>query len=433
MKRMAVGLLLLVCAFALATAQTIQVTAPKGGESWTLGTSKVITWTAKNFPAGTKARLVLLLNGAKVGDIAVSVPIAQGSWKWAKAGYYVGGTAAAGSGYAVRVRDMNNQYPGAKSPTTFTLASLSTVNTRAMLRSPAVAEGMVRALNTIPVSSPGQGQAFEPGTMFFVVWDKSQIAAYPQVAVDVFTPDKKTKVGPISPASSSLEANTGKYDAIVFNDRFEWGKDYAVRVATPDEKYVGWSGVFHITPLTAVAETQTFTGAYSLGFSKSDKSWYWGCPDMQGEAIDKPPTGFYFVGWENWYDDPTGPCWLYRGSVYRTVVDPPGIYQGFKVTKAVLRFAVTQGTKQPLYVLRRDAPGDTLSVPATTVATVASWGFGSTIEVDVTAVVQAWCTGQAPNRGLIIRGGDESFGHDNAKARCTITPPELIITQTVYK
>ena len=433
MKRTVVGLLLLVCAFAFATAQTIQVTAPKGGESWTLGTSKVITWTAKNFPAGTKARLVLLLNGNKVGDIAVNVPIAQGSWTWAKAGAYVGGTAAAGSGYAVRVRDMNNQYLGAKSPTTFTLASLSTVNTRAMLQNPAVAEGMVRALNTIPVSSPGQGQAFKPGTTFLVVWDKSKIAAYPQVAVDVFTPDMKTKVGPISPAASSLEANTGKYDAIVFNDRFESGKNYAVRVATPDEKYIGWSGVFHITPLTPVAETQTFTGAYSLGFGKSDKSWYWGCADTQGTAIDKPPTGFYFVGWENWYDDPTGPCWFYRGSVYRTVVDPPGIYQGFKVTKAVLRFAVTQGTKQTLYVLRRDAPGDTLSVPATTVATVASWGFGSTIEVDVTAVVQAWCTGQAPNRGLIIRGGDESFGHDNTKARCTITPPELVITQTNYQ
>ena len=422
-----------VCVFALASAQHIDVTSPKGGEIWLLGSSKVITWTAKNFPAGTLARLTLLLNGAKVGDIAVKVPITQGSWTWAKAGEYIGGTAAAQKGYAVRVRDMNNAFQGNKSPATFTLDSLAAIDKSALVVSPAASGPILRALNAIPVSSPAQGLAMEPGTEFFVVWDKSKIAAYPQIALDVFASDKKTKVGPIGTAPSPLRDNTGKYEAIVFNARYEWGKDYAIRVATPDEKYVGWSGVFHIIPLDAVPQTDIFTGSHTVAYLGTGQSDWPGCLNTMGQGANMPPVGSWAVGWENSNDDPAGPCWTYVGHVYRTIVDPSGIYQGFKVTKAVLRFAVTQGTKQTLYVLRRDAPGDAFGVAATTVATIGSWEFGHTNEIDVTAVVQAWCTGQAPNHGLIIRGGNENYDHNNVKARCLITQPQIVITQTVYK
>src|SRR5512140_280377 len=99
MKRTVIGLALLFFASGLALPQSIQVTSPKGGEVWMLNSAKTITWIAKGFPAGTLARLTLLLNGTKVGDIVVKVPIGQGSWNWAKAGSYIGGTAAAGKGY----------------------------------------------------------------------------------------------------------------------------------------------------------------------------------------------------------------------------------------------------------------------------------------------------------------------------------------------
>jgi len=129
--------------------------------------------------------------------------------------------------------------------------------------------------------------------------------------------------------------------------------------------------------------------------------------------------------------DPTGPCWKYIGHIYRTLVDPYGIYQGFLVTKAVLRFSVISGTKQAFSILRRD---DTADWGKTTpVTTVASWGFGPPVEVDITPLVQAWCTGQLPNHGLIICGGDESFAHNNANAQCVLSNPELVITRTEYK
>ncbi len=433
MKRTAVGLLLFLCVFAFASAQTIQVTAPKGGETWTLGTSKVITWTAKGFPANIKARLVLLLNGAKVGDIAVNVPIAQGSWTWAKAGDHVGGTAAAGSGYAVRVRDMNGAYQGAKSPATFILDSLAAIDKTALVVNPTIVGRVLGAANTIPVTKPTQGSSLKPGEALWINWDRSKIAAYPQVALEAFTPDRKTKVGPVSGDPGVLFNNTGTFEAYIFNALYQWGKDYIIRVATPDEKFIGWSGVFHVTPLQEVPETETFTGSHSVAYLGTGQSDWPGCLNTLGQGANMPPVGFRAVGWENSNDDPLGPCWTYVGHVYRTIVDPSGIYQGTKVTKALLRFAVTQGVKQTLYVLRRDAPGDALGVAATTVATIGAWEFGHTNEVDVTAVVQAWCTGQSPNYGLIIRGGNENYDHNNVKARCLITPPEILVSKIVLK
>jgi hypothetical protein len=428
MKRTIIGLSLLLFASGLALSQSIEVTSPKGGEVWMVGSAKTIIWTAKGFPAGTLARLTLLLNGAKVGDIAVKVPIGQGTWNWEKAGNYIGGTAAAGKGYEVRVRDMNNAYKGAKSPAAFTLESLMIISQSALGRN----LGLV-LISAIPVSSPGAGLAFKPGEELLVVWDKSKIATYPQVALDVFAPDKKTKIGPIGTAASSLRDNTGKYEAVIFNARYVAGKDYIIRVATPDEKNIGWSSVFHVTPLTAVAETETFTGSHTAAYTKADQSNFLGCLNKMGLGANLPPAGFWAVGWDNGFDDPFGPCWTYVGHIYRTIVDPSGIYKGFEVTKAILYFSVNQGTKQTLYILRRDAPGDALDVPATTVATIGAWEFGPTIQVDVTAVVQAWCTGQAPNYGLIIRGGDEGYAHNNVEARCLITQPQLVITKINYK
>jgi len=434
MKRTAVGLSLLIFVAGFALAQSIKVTSPKAGEPWLLGSSYTVAWTFIGIPGSTKVKLMLWLNNTKLGEIADKVPIGSngaGSWTWPKVGDYIGGTAAVGKGYEIRIRDANNLYPVGKGDGPFIIDSLST----GIIKAPfVVTRGLIDGLvNVIPVTKPGPGLAFKPGDALWINWDKAKIATYAQVTLSVFTPDKKTKVGSVSGEPGSLFNNTGTYEAYIFNALYAWGKDYIIRVATPDEKYVGWSGVFHVTPLTPVTETVTLTGAYSLSYPKSDKAGFFGCGNTFGELTEKPPVGFYQVGWDNSFNDPFGPCWSYSGAVYRTVFNPSGIYQGLKVTKAVLRFYVTQGQKKNFYILRRDSSSDALSVPATTVATVAGWEFGLNIEVDVTALIQAWCTGQTPNYGLIIRGADESFSHDNTKARCVITPPQLVITKITYK
>ena len=292
---------------------------------------------------------------------------------------------------------MNGAYQGAKSPATFILDSLAAIDKTALVVNPTIVGHVLGAVNAIPVTKPAQGSSLKPGEALWINWDRSKIAAYPQVALDAFTPDRENE-GRAGQRRSGPFCSTipARMKPIIFNALYQWGKDYIIRVATPDEKFIGWSGVFHVTPLEEVPETETFTGSHTVAYLGTGQSDWPGCLNTMGQGANMPPVGFRAVGWENSNDDPLGPCWTYVGHVYRTIVDPSGIYQGTKVTKALLRFAVTQGAKQTLYVLRRDAPGDAFGVAATTVATIGAWEFGHTNEVDVTAVVQAWCTGQSP-------------------------------------
>jgi hypothetical protein len=105
--------------------QSITVTSPKGGESWKAGTPHDITWNFNGYPAGTKIRLMLILNGTKLGNIADSVDIGSngaGLYPNWPVGAYAGTQAGTGAGYKVRIRDVNNQYPAAESAATFSIS-----------------------------------------------------------------------------------------------------------------------------------------------------------------------------------------------------------------------------------------------------------------------------------------------------------------------
>jgi len=87
--------------FTLCAESQLKLTAPNGGENWTIGSSRAITWTPGS-TSGT-VRLILFRNGAKVGEIANGIDAALGSYSWT-AGSYGGGTAVAGGGYVIRLR-----------------------------------------------------------------------------------------------------------------------------------------------------------------------------------------------------------------------------------------------------------------------------------------------------------------------------------------
>jgi hypothetical protein len=435
MKKIALVLFFTILATAWLAAQTFTITAPKAGESWKLDSSKAITWTYSGFPSGTAVKLILYQNGTIKGPLATSTAIGangSGSWTWAHVGEYSGGKAQAGSGYKIRIRDTQGKFPFKESG----LFTLSKGGGDYLIISANEAAKNFQLLNNINVTMPAQGLQVKPGDELAIKWDRTPIATYPQVKFGVYLPDRKTYYGPIHKTGDGLKPNTGHYDdAVIATALYAVGKDYVIRVATPDDKFIGFSGVFRVIPLEAYAKTETFTGSASAHYPKivQWESPVIGCFYKMGEAPTWPSLG-YAVGFTNTMEDPAGPCWKYIGHIYRTIVNPSGIYKGFVVTKAVLRFGVlSYAKKQTFYVLRRDAAGDTLSVPTTTLATIDNWTFSQTIEVDVTATVQAWCTGQAPNHGLIIRGGDESFAHNDTNAQCAISTPELVITRTEYK
>jgi hypothetical protein len=85
-----------------AFSQSITLTSPNGGESWTLGSTRNITWTVSGSLAGY-VRLVLLKDGIWVGDIASGISTAAGTYSW-NVGQHSRGTAAASGGYKIRVR-----------------------------------------------------------------------------------------------------------------------------------------------------------------------------------------------------------------------------------------------------------------------------------------------------------------------------------------
>lgn len=99
---------------AFAYAQTLQLLSPNGGERWRIGQNKSITWTSSGLPTNHAVQLELLHNGSTIGtirtNIAIGAPGETSSWTW-RVGTYQGGTAAADSGYTIRITDMwNRQY-----------------------------------------------------------------------------------------------------------------------------------------------------------------------------------------------------------------------------------------------------------------------------------------------------------------------------------
>jgi hypothetical protein len=84
------------------TIKGIEVSSPNGGESWTMGSTRNITWNAAGIPGNV--RIVLLKNGSAVGTIIGSVPAAQGSYSWT-VGQHTLGNVSPGTGYTIRIKE----------------------------------------------------------------------------------------------------------------------------------------------------------------------------------------------------------------------------------------------------------------------------------------------------------------------------------------
>lgn len=95
------------------------VKTPNGGESWQIGSTQAITWVAKSISG--QLRIVLFKNGVKAGNIVNSIDPSLGTYSWT-VGSYIGGTATAGTGYQVQVRDIGTD-AGDRSDAAFTLTA----------------------------------------------------------------------------------------------------------------------------------------------------------------------------------------------------------------------------------------------------------------------------------------------------------------------
>ena len=236
-RSIAAAALLLLAGFL--SAQSVTVASPNGGESWTQGSSRAITWSYQN--AGTvKVSLILRNAGGVVGTIKSNVELAAGSWTWASVGRLEDGTMAApGSDYVVRIRDVGNTF-GDNSDGRFSIAATQ----------PPV----------ITVTRPNGGEEWPYLNKEPVNWDCAGMPATTPVKMLLYG-EQGEFLCTIFP---NLTAGQGSYlwtvgtaqgmEAVPHRDR------YRIRVATLDDSTFGQSGgTFRILPRVSPPATPSIT------------------------------------------------------------------------------------------------------------------------------------------------------------------------------
>ena len=99
----------------------VMLTAPNGGENWTVGDYKDITWNA--YGVSDTLKLTLFKDGSQVGVIASGVDASAGSHAWT-VGQYIGGMAEAATGYTVRIKEQGTTVAD-ESDAAFTITAVS--------------------------------------------------------------------------------------------------------------------------------------------------------------------------------------------------------------------------------------------------------------------------------------------------------------------
>jgi hypothetical protein len=80
------------------------VTSPNGGEIWLIGATQDITWNVPQSFSGNLG-IILMKDGVKIGNIALITDPTTRSYSW-PVGQYIGGTAAPGTGYTIRIKEI---------------------------------------------------------------------------------------------------------------------------------------------------------------------------------------------------------------------------------------------------------------------------------------------------------------------------------------
>jgi hypothetical protein len=156
----------------------LALTSPDGGEHWTLGATKNITWTASNYTG--KVRLVLFKSGVKLGTIFSNISAAPGSYSWT-VGQYIGGTGPVGTGYRLYLHSMDNT-----------------------LIDPSATWFNIIAPAQLQVTSPNGGESWARGSQHAITWNPNGYTG--TVRLVLFS--NTTKKGQIA---ANLQAAAGTY------------------------------------------------------------------------------------------------------------------------------------------------------------------------------------------------------------------------------
>jgi hypothetical protein len=250
--RIGVGATALLALSVAASAKTISVTKPLGGE-FRAGTSMTIAWTKNFTPIGPGADRLLVKLFHRAGDITSDLGLIEevdvniGQFVWTKVGHTKTGDVPADSNYTILLIMKSD-------PATFAF-SLSFTIKPSFKPSAALQEARI-----IRISSPWQDVVFLFDKPSPVMWDRSLIAAYDKVYFYVRRPDGSNAgfnqmfvTAPNTPYPQSStdpfcsSGNCGLYMITLSQDALlpSPNDQYYLDMFTPDRKYMGKSKLFY--------------------------------------------------------------------------------------------------------------------------------------------------------------------------------------------
>jgi hypothetical protein len=158
-----------------AAAANITVSSPAAGAALEIGKSLPITWSFAGLPDSTKVSIFLCQGSSKLGNIVQNLAIGsagQGTYGWS-AGAYIGGTAAAGGDFFIKIRTNDGSVTGKSG--LFTLAA-KPGSTADPVPLPSPARTIPKFGQTPPpcmaITSPKAGDIADPFNIVNVIWTR---------------------------------------------------------------------------------------------------------------------------------------------------------------------------------------------------------------------------------------------------------------------
>jgi hypothetical protein len=316
-----VGFLLLVSVvIASASAASITVTSPNGGETWQQGSQHMITWSYTGDP-GPYVKIELLKGGYAVGTASYSTSIGtsgKGSYSWT-----ISSTRAPGTDYRIRVTSVSQPTISDTSNGNFAITASGTTK------------------SSITVTSPNGGESWFRGKPYWITWTYT---GSPGSKVKIVLLNGGLEVGTITHDTSIGANGKGSYPWTISSTR-AFGNYYKVSVQSVNQPTIkdmsngnfSISPVMYLTPTiisitpsnvnTAVTNTQTYN-IYGSHFETDAevqfiKSACLGCPMYYATkevtvspthiscSLSTPriPDGYYTIYVRN-----PGQNWVYKSN-----------------------------------------------------------------------------------------------------------------------
>ena len=213
----------------ISSTSSITITSPNGGETWTAGTSKTITWNYAGSP-GSTVNVEFLKGGVPI-TIGTSVPIGSGGKGSYTYSIWSGRTP--GTDYKVRIQSTSQPTILDVSDNYFTITSTPTTTTP-----------------SITVTSPNGGESWVRGSNHAITWTTAGSAGS-YVKIEIL------KAGAVAQTLATSTPNNGTFSWTI-STGLATGSDYNIRITSTSNSAYTDSGNSAFT-ITAGTTTPSIT------------------------------------------------------------------------------------------------------------------------------------------------------------------------------